>query len=98
MVGTGYHDQPKSISILFDEYGVCDVVLERPNGKKESLSKDNADCKAEFDEITERTYDLPRETPLVGFHGVAYEEGLESLGLILLDTQDPICLTPLTES
>ena len=84
--------------MLYDERGVCDVIIKRGDGTEESLSRDNFDCQAEFDTITKRTYDLPRETPLVGFHGIAYEEGLESLGLILLDTLDPVCQVPLEES
>ena len=97
-VGAGYYDQPSGISILYDEIGVCDVIIKRGDGTEESLSVDNFDCQVEFDSITSRSYDLPRETPLVGFHGVAYEEGLESLGLILLDSFDPVCRVPLKES
>jgi len=62
-------DQPTSISFLIDQYGICDVILKRANGKEESLSTENADCMLELDEITERNYALPKETPLVGFHG-----------------------------
>ena len=98
MLGAGYYDQPYGITILYDEIGVCDVIIKRGDGTEESLSKDNFDCQAEFDSITSKSYDLPRETPLVGFHGIAYEEGLESLGLILLDSLDPVCRVPLKES
>ena len=34
---------------------------------------------------------LRPEVPLVGFHGMATEDGLDSLGLILLDTTDERC-------
>ena len=34
---------------------------------------------------------LTPEAPLVGFHGMATEEGLDSLGLILLDTLAEQC-------
>lgn len=41
---------------------------------------------------------LPEETPLVGFHGMADSYGIVSLGLILLDTLDPVCHQPLDNS
>ena len=81
-------DQPASISLLFDTFGICDVIVKRENGKQENLSADNADCKLGLDGITERSYMLPKETPLVGFHGMSEEEGLDSLGLILFDAMD----------
>ena len=34
---------------------------------------------------------LTPQAPLVGFHGMATEEGLSSLGLILLDNMDAMC-------
>jgi len=42
----------------------------------------------ELDEITELNYALPKETPLVGFHSMTEEEGMDSLGLILFDSMD----------
>ena len=90
------NDQPTSISLLFDNYSICDIILRRANGKEESLSPDNADCMLELDEITERSYALPKETPLVGFHSISEEEGMDSLGLILFDSLDKQCQTPLT--
>jgi len=93
-----HKDQPTSISILTDSFGVCDVILRRANGKEESLSADNTDCMLELDEITQKNYILPKETPLVGFHGITEMEGLDSLGLILFDTKDPECKKPLKES
>ena len=36
---------------------------------------------------------LPTETPLVGFRGKVDEHGLVSLGLIFVDTIDPVCQT-----
>jgi hypothetical protein len=89
------NDQPTSISLLFDNYSICDIILRRANGKEESLSPDNADCMLELDEITERNYALPKETPLVGFHSISEEEGMDSLGLILFDSMDKQCQTPL---
>lgn len=34
---------------------------------------------------------LTPEAPLVGFHGMASEDSLDSLGLILVDTLNPRC-------
>ena len=41
---------------------------------------------------------LPDETPLVGLHGMVNENGIVSLGLILLDTLDSVCQTPIDNS
>ena len=41
---------------------------------------------------------LPEETPLVGLHGMVNENGIVSLGLILLDTLDSVCQTPIDNS
>ena len=49
----------------------------------------------ELDEITEKNYVLPKETPLVGFHGMSEEDGMDSLGLILFDSMDKECQTSL---
>jgi hypothetical protein len=91
-------DQPTSISLLFNKHTICDVILKRANGKEESLASNNADCKIELDEVYEKNYVLPKETPLVGFHGMSEEQGLDSLGLILFDTMDKECKVPLKES
>ena len=82
---SGVSDQPTEITILFDSAGVCNIVFER-NGRPENLAKDMVDCLPGLHGITERKYRLPKEPPLVGFHGMAEEDGLDSLGLILLDT------------
>lgn len=37
---------------------------------------------------------MPKETPLVGFHGMVDEFGINQLGLILVDTLDPVCQHP----
>lgn len=44
--------------------------------------------------MTDLKIRLPEETPLVGFHGKVDEKGIASLGLILLETSDPICKQP----
>ena len=41
--------------------------------------------------MTETMLRLPAETPLVGFRGKVDEHGLVSLGLIMVDTLDPVC-------
>ena len=46
---------------------------------------------------TETIIDLPEETPLVGFHGKVDSFGITSLGLILVDTLDPVCSEPMTD-
>lgn len=45
--------------------------------------------------VTQYSHYLPKETPLVGLHGIQIEDGILSLGLILLDTLDPQCQKPL---
>ena len=83
--------EPDRIGILVDQNsGVCDVVLYQ--GENEShLSQSAYDCKTRSAGVTETMLRLPEETPLVGFRGKVDEHGLVSLGLILVDTIDPIC-------
>jgi hypothetical protein len=50
-----------------------------------------ADCLYYPDKLTERTLTLPKTTPLVGFHAMTDMDGLENLGLILLDKSDKAC-------
>jgi len=50
------------------------------------------DCQVELAGVEETLLRLEPETPLVGFHGMATEDGITSLGLILLDTMTPGCL------
>ena len=45
-----------------------------------------------------RTLELPKETPLVGFHGMVDKFGIVSLAPILLDTLESICQEPLDHS
>ena len=40
---------------------------------------------------------LPSDTPLVGFHGKVNMLGMTSLGVILVDTLDPVCQKPLLD-
>ena len=89
MIEFGADTQPDRISILTDENsGVCDVVIYQ-GYKQTSLSSATMDCMPELMGIEETMIRLTPETPLVGFHGMATEKGLTSLGLILLDTLDP---------
>lgn len=84
-------DQPDRISILTNEaLGVCDVVIYQ--GKTStSLSKNTMECQVELEGVEETMIRLVPETPLVGFHGMSNEDGITSLGLILVDIMDPQC-------
>lgn len=88
---------PTDISILFNEWSVCDVVIWR-HLNKESLVYDNSSCKPGVKNITELKYKLPKETPLVGLHAVVEEDEIDALGLILFDTLDSECQEPLSRS
>lgn len=83
-------DRPSAISILIDGFGICNVLVER-NEKWAPLNRHNMNCTFGTKGITEKTMLMTKETPLVGFHGMSEEEGMESLGLILLDTMAPAC-------
>lgn len=90
--------QPDKISILVDTElgGVCDVVIYQ--GKTvTSLSQDTSNCMPEEKGIEETWLRLPNDTPLVGFHSKSDGDMINSLGLILVNTKDPICQKPLTE-
>lgn len=86
------NQQPDRISILADDTTgyICDVIFYQGR-QKQSLSKDNSECIAELTGITETMIRLPEQTPLVGLHGLADGQGLMSLGLIMVDTQDHNC-------
>ena len=56
---------------------------------------DPDDCKAGSKRIKETQLKLLEETPLVGFHAMIDPFGITSLGLILVDTLDPLCQHPL---
>lgn len=87
----GEGDQPDRISILTDELqGVCNVVLYQGK-KRTSLSGDDQECQIELQGIEEYMIRLTPEAPLVGFHGMATADGLDSLGLILLDNLSGQC-------
>ena len=90
--------QPDKISILTDNKlaGVCDVVIYQGT-KMTSLSKDPENCLPEEEGIEETWLSLPEDTPLVGFHGKSDGEVLNSLGLILLNKNDPVCQKPLSQ-
>lgn len=75
--------------------GVCDVVIYE-GSHTTFLSKKTSSCIADEDGIKETIVRLPEETPLVGFHGRSDGDILESLGLILLNANDPVCQTPLS--
>lgn len=47
--GHGNEGQPQSIKILYDEHGVCNVLLKKADGSRVSLSQDNLDCQPEYD-------------------------------------------------
>ena len=90
-------NQPDRISIITNgEFGICNVYLGWGQ-ELESLGLDPADCDPEQPGIEETTLQLPKETPLVGFHGMVDSFGIVSLGLILLDTLDPVCQHPLDD-
>ena len=62
------------------------------------MGNEPSNCTASSDGVIARTLRLPRETPLVGFHGMVDKFGIVSLAPILLDTLDPICQEPLDNS
>jgi len=47
------------------------------------------ECQVELEGVEETMIRLVPETPLVGFHGMSNEDGITSLGLILVDIMDP---------
>ena len=71
-------------------YGVCDVVFYKGDVRT-SIGMETADCPIDAEETL---LSLPDETPLVGFHGKVDFFGMSSLGLILVDTLDPVCQKP----
>ena len=84
------------ISILTDEMnGVCNVVVHQ--GDNGTLPLFNM-CYEGDEDVRQISYYLPKETPLVGLHGLVTEESIMSLGLILLDTMDPACQKQLETS
>ena len=88
--------QPDKISILTDKKlgGICEIVIYQ--GKSVTFLSGNDDaCNSEDEGITETEIRLPEETPLVGFHGRSDGDVLNSLGLILLNRDDPACQQPL---
>lgn len=72
--------------------GVCDLIVHQ--GDNGTLPLFNQ-CNSEMPGVTQYSHYLPKETPLVGLHGIQIEDGILSLGLILLDTLDPQCQKPL---
>lgn len=88
--------QPDAISILSsDDLGVCDVILHQGTTSSKSLASAQPACTSGAEGIEVDSFQLPEETPLVGFHGLVDAYGLVSLGPILLDTIDPMCQQPL---
>lgn len=87
---------PDRINIRVDEtFGVCDVLLYQ--GEREvSITENNAECPKGLTKDT--VIRLPSDTPLVGFHGEVNLLGLTSLGVILVDTLDPVCQAPMTDN
>jgi len=70
--------------------GICEIVIYQ--GKSVTFLSGNDDaCNSEDEGITETEIRLPEETPLVGFHGRSDGDVLNSLGLILLNRDDPAC-------
>ena len=86
--------QPDRINIRTDEFGVCDVVLSQGTVET-SLAMENSDCTADSKDTI---INLPEETPLVGLHGKVDMFGITQLGLILVDTLDPVCREPMKDA
>ena len=86
---------PDRINIRVDNsFGVCDVLLYHEE-KEISLTEHSTECP---DGSTKDTVlRLPSDTPLVGFHGMVNMLGMTSLGVILVDTLDPVCQKPLLD-
>ena len=63
-------DEPDRIKIIEDQDGICDVIIYQGN-KAKSLSLATKDCQPALTGVKETMLRLPRETPLVGFHGKA---------------------------
>lgn len=83
--------QADKVAILVNENeGVCDVVFYK-NEMSSHLARNYQDCSKGDALITEYMTRLSDEAPLVGFHGMSDSYGLTSLGLILLDSLDPVC-------
>ena len=78
------------ISILTDEDdGICNIIIHQ--GDNGVLPLFNL-CNETEEGVAQVTYYLPKEAPLVGVHGnEVAEDGILSLGLILLNTLDPKC-------
>ena len=88
----GDDEQPDRISILTSEdQGICNVILYQGHTTKINLSEDTQECQVELKGVEETMIRLTPEVPLVGFHGMATEDSLDSLGLILVDTLNPRC-------
>ena len=84
-----FDGQPEAINIRVDEtFGVCEVRLYLDD-KETSLTGNRANCNE--NKTTDTLILLPSEMPLVGFHGTVDMLGMTSLGVILVDTQDPQC-------
>ena len=74
--------------LVSDQRGICNVIVEQEgNGVLPLYNL----CTQDDEDVDIFTYYLPQETPLVGVHGEQTEDGITSLGLILLDTLDPVC-------
>ena len=76
------------ISIVTDESnGLCNVYIHQGDEATSLFSNCSGIYPGEF----KVTYYLPKETPLVGFHGHEIEDDILAFGLILLNTLDPMC-------
>ena len=74
---------------------MCDVLLYQ--GEKEiSITDNSAECPEGLTKDT--VIRLPSDTPLVGFHGEVNLLGMTSLGVILVDTLDSECQTPMKDN
>ena len=87
----GLRNSPDMISILYDDWYVCNVILHTKDGPSTSLAK-NPDCQSGKPGISETSLKIKASHPLVGFHAhQGYNDQLMQLGVIWLDANNPEC-------
>ena len=78
-----------SISIIYNDVGICDFAVFQGKDKI-SLTEEPFDCDPLIG-ARKKVLTITPEKPLVGFQGLVDNNGIEQLGLILLDTISEDC-------
>jgi len=92
-------EPPEFLSIMSNSLGVCDVILHASDSETH-LSVGSSACHENVRGVNQTMMRLTPQAPLVGFHAMADDDGLTSLGLIFFDALTPECqvVVPVTNS